>query len=134
MTPNYRNSPVMTPNYRNSSVMTANLWNSPVMTANMRNSPVMAANMRISLVMTANMRISPVIKDDQYMSHIGHRKVCILVTIPVGCINLIANLKNINIDYQKVIKFYIDLYKNNRTEFCKYLFLWKDRYFNTKAA
>ena len=46
------------------------------------------------------------------------------VTIPVGCINLLANLKKINlIDYQKVMKFYIDLYKNNRTEFCKYLFL-----------
>ena len=57
------------------------------------------------------------------------------VTIPVGCINLLANLKKINlIDYQKVMKFYIDLYKNNRTEFCKYLFLWKYRYFNTKLA
>ena len=33
------------------------------MTANMQNSPVMAANMRNSSV----------IKDDRYMSHIGHR-------------------------------------------------------------
>ena len=65
--------------------MTPNLRNSPVITANMRNSLVMAANMRISLVMTANMRISPVIKDDRYMSHIGHRRYLIekaLANIP----------------------------------------------------
>ena len=43
------------------------------MTANLRISPVMTANMRNSPVMTANMRNSLVIKDDRYMSHIGHR-------------------------------------------------------------
>ena len=54
-------------------VMTANMRNSPVTTANMRNWPVMTANMQNWPVMTANMRDLPVIKDDRYMSHIGHR-------------------------------------------------------------
>ena len=53
--------------------MTANMRNMPVITANMRNSPVMTPNLRNSAVMTANMRDLPVIKDDRYMSHIGHR-------------------------------------------------------------
>ena len=55
------------------------------MTPNLRNSPVITANMRNSLVMAANMRISPVIKDDRYMSHIGHRRYLIekaLANIP----------------------------------------------------
>ena len=44
------------------------------MTANMRILPVMTPNMRNLPVMTSNMRNSLVIKDNRYMSHIGHRK------------------------------------------------------------
>ena len=54
--------------------MTPNLRNSPVMTAKMRNSPVITPNLRILPVMITNMRNLLVIKDDRYMSHIGHRR------------------------------------------------------------
>ena len=43
------------------------------MTTNLRNAPVKTANLQNLPVMTANLRNSPVIKDDKYMSHIGHR-------------------------------------------------------------
>ena len=41
----------------------------------MRNSPVMTGNMQNLSVMTASMQNSQVIKDDRYMSHIGHRNI-----------------------------------------------------------
>ena len=41
----------------------------------MRNSPVMTGNMQNLSVMTAGMQNSQVIKDDRYMSHIGHRNI-----------------------------------------------------------
>ena len=71
---------------RNSPVMAGNMRNSPVMTPNMRNSPVMAGNMRNSPVVTPNMRNSLVIKDDRYMSHIGHRSLDnVNVAVKINC-------------------------------------------------